>query len=894
MSNPELARAAQQELVDRELARKSLIAFTERFNPDYCAGWVHKLVAANLEKFLEDVRAHRSPRLMLFLPPRSGKLLAHSTRMWSNKGLVTHGDLEVGDFVFDEKGELTLVKAVSEEANADWIVTISDGTKIRCHENHEWTILHRQNKKKGWFTVDTKWFVSKTKHGKKRQLYYGELGKRGCSYAYAIPDNSEPLKYPPKELPIHPYMLGVWLGDGTASKPTICFDPRKRQHIDKLISLGYVPSSEYPHSKDPSYRNVHYANYSKSTSDLPVQLSKLGLLHNKHIPDEYLTASVEQRLELLAGLIDTDGCVDSKSRVMFSNTDHDIIQGYYTLCESLALRPYWMKPQQPALSSSGIQGKKVVYSIGFQPHIPIPTVVKTIKRLVTNRRLLSIVSVEYKPNGEKGRCIEVDNPSGLYRAGSSGVPTHNSALASQMFPAWTLGHWPEAEFMVASYSAALTLDFSRTVKGLLDDPAYHTLFPETRLDPNSKAVDNWFTTRSGRYFPTSVGGSLTGKGCNILICDDLVKDSEVADSESQLDKIYEWYTSTALTRLAPDSGVIQIMTRWSDLDPAGRLLAHQEEQERFLIDELEACTNDEYREFLKRELDNIERWNVISFPALAERDEYITPNLTISYHPEPGYIHVRSKDQALHPERFDEGALGRIKKALPPRQWNALYQQNPVPEEGSFFQKPWFRYHQVVRYPEFPVLQAWDFAIGQRSENDWTVGVTGFLDYNGLLHIIDMVRIQEGTYGIVQTMADQIQKHSPSLIGMERGHISMSVLPVLEEELKSRRLFPSIDADMVPVSDKVLRARPLQGMLQRGMVSADPSAPWYDTLMQEFLRFPHGRHDDIVDACAYLAKMAMDTPVPSKPTRKNQKSWKDKLKRHMAPRNKLGIGHLGA
>jgi len=469
-----------------------------------------------------------------------------------------------------------------------------------------------------------------------------------------------------------------------------------------------------------------------------------------------------------------------------------------------------------------------------------------------------------------------------------------SKMASQLFPAWVLGHWPEAEFMIASYSSALTLDFSRNVRDILMSQDYQVLFPETRIDPNAKSLENWFTTKNGRYYPTSWGGSLTGKGAHFLICDDLVKDSEVADSESQLDKIYEWYTSTALTRLAPkNNAIIHIMTRWSMRDPVGRLLEHQIEQEKRLKDEYDHATNPEFKEFLKKELDALEHWELLSFPALAEADEYVTPDLRLTYTPVPGSIKVRSKGQALHPERFDEATLARIKASLPPRQWNALYQQNPVPEEGSFFKKSDLRHQQVVRHPEFPVIQTWDFAIGTKQQNDWTVGITGFLDYNGILHVIDLVRIKAGTYEIVQAMADQIQKHSPSLVGMEKGHISQAIFPVLEKELVRRRLYPSINAEITPLTDKVLRARPLQGMMQRGMISIDPSQSWYETLKTELLQFPHGMHDDIVDALAWLAKLAMDTPVPRKPKQYKRKSWRDKLRSHMVASTK-GAGHLSA
>jgi len=406
---------------------------------------------------------------------------------------------------------------------------------------------------------------------------------------------------------------------------------------------------------------------------------------------------------------------------------------------------------------------------------------------------------------------------------------------------------------------------------------YKAVFPDTSIDPESRSVENWYTTQAGRYYPTSVGGSLTGMGCNFLICDDLVKDQEVADSETQLDKIYDWYTSTALTRLAPQSSVVHIATRWSDQDPQGRLLQHQQDMEKQLKQELAHARDEAFKVHLTKELDALEKWEVISFPALAERDEYITPEHGISHTPQPGFIHVRDKHEALHPERFDAAVLRRIQKALPRRQWNALYQQNPVPEEGSFFKKSGMHYHEVRPSPDFPVLQAWDFAIGTKQDNDWTVGVTGFLDYEGMLHITDLVRIKGDALDIVNAIVAQARKHTPAVIGMERGHISMSIIPTLEKEMVKNRIFCTINADLVPVNDKSVRARPLQGMFQRHMISINPRQSWYEDLMRELLRFPHGVNDDQVDAFSWLAKMSLAHSLPQKSRQAVGKSWKDSL-----------------
>lgn len=139
-----------------------------------------------------------------------------------------------------------------------------------------------------------------------------------------------------------------------------------------------------------------------------------------------------------------------------------------------------------------------------------------------------------------------------------------SEIGSRHFAPWVLGHHPDWEIIAASHTGGLTMSFSRYIRDLLRDPSYHALFPNTKLDPSSQSVENWNLTRGGGYLAAGVGTGITGRGAHILLLDDLVKDMEAADSQTQRDSMWEWYASTAYTRLAPGGGVLGIMCMTGD------------------------------------------------------------------------------------------------------------------------------------------------------------------------------------------------------------------------------------------------------------------------------------------------------------------------------------------
>jgi predicted phage terminase large subunit-like protein len=444
-----------------------------------------------------------------------------------------------------------------------------------------------------------------------------------------------------------------------------------------------------------------------------------------------------------------------------------------------------------------------------------------------------------------------------------------SLLASDMFPSWVLGKHPDWDIISTSYAVSLPIKFSRNIIDRLHDPSYHQVF-EARLREDSQGVEQWRLTAGGGYRAAGVGGGITGMGANILIIDDPFSDDEEAQSDNIREKVKNWFTSTAMTRLAPSNGVLIIATRWHDDDLSGHCLATM-------------------KELLEAEVpeDEIDMWELISYPALAEADEYLFPDGTIrrgeTRIPEGARL-LRKEGEALHPARYDEKALRRKKNTMPPRQWNAMFQQNPVPDDGEFFSRDMFRHEAGLmgKLDEYTFITAWDVAIGEKLRNDWTVGIVLALDAKNNIHVVDMIRGRLDTMGIVTSVCDLIQKWDCAVFGMEHGAIKMTVWPLILEEMRRRKISCSINDDLKPILDKETRATPLRALMQTGRVyyPMQSQAPWVERVIGEMLRFPSGTHDDIVDALAWGARMFRTAPKPNIPVYENvriERSFRDRL-----------------
>ena len=440
-----------------------------------------------------------------------------------------------------------------------------------------------------------------------------------------------------------------------------------------------------------------------------------------------------------------------------------------------------------------------------------------------------------------------------------------SEIASKTFPAWHMGRHPDHEIIACSYNVGLAMDFSKRIKALLEDTAYQTVF-EARLDPENKSSESWgLLKQSGSYVAAGVGGGINGKGAHVLIIDDPLKNAEEADSATTREGIWNWFGSTAYTRLAPGGGVLIIQTWWHDDDLAGRL---QTEMASARPDDMD-----------------VDRYVVVKYPAIAEHDEYLDYETDqIMYEPPENGRLLRSKGEALHPARFDLKKLNTIKRTIPARFWSALYQQNPVPDDGAYFMKDQFKRGPLPDREKCKVYIAWDFAISERAHNDYTVGTVGLQDYDDVLHAAEVVRFKSGdAFFIVESILSLAKRwYHPSLtLGFEDGQIYRSIEALLKKRMRETKFYPSVVV-LRPITDKMARGRVLQGRMQQGMVSFNHEAEWYDTVRNEMLRFPAGVHDDCVDSMAWMAQMAVGSEPPKAPKEKAAKSWKDKLRGGLA------------
>ena len=469
-----------------------------------------------------------------------------------------------------------------------------------------------------------------------------------------------------------------------------------------------------------------------------------------------------------------------------------------------------------------------------------------------------------------------------------------SELASISGPGWALGHWPYWKFVLASYSDNLPMDFSRNIRDQLQSPDFKGLFPSgARLSPTDASAQAWSTVQGGALRAIGVGGGLLGFGCDCLVVDDPVKSTEEAHSPQALDKLWQWFSSVAYSRLLPGGGILVIQQRMAVDDLVGRLLVQQREEEKRLEDmrrDIELLKAESPRggndslereiQLLEEEADELDasmdRWRYLEYPALTTQDEYYDKKVGEimrvpgGFAPEQHWKPLRKRGDALHEKRYSRSYLLKLKRANP-KMFQAMYMLNPILDEGAYFGAADFQRYERGKHPKLiygHVFCAWDLAIGTKQSNDYTVGVAGMLDWEGKLWLLDIIR---GKFGDVRQVADLVidlhQKWGASMTGIEHTHVSMALGPILKTRMTERDAYIVLaegKEKLVPTADKAVRARQLQGLC-RGAKFYVPTGEEFDEFISELTRFQSGGHDDSVDAASWLAILALRNPPPRKP-----------------------------
>lgn len=405
-------------------------------------------------------------------------------------------------------------------------------------------------------------------------------------------------------------------------------------------------------------------------------------------------------------------------------------------------------------------------------------------------------------------------------------PRHGkSMLASEFFPAWYLGRNPDHYVVTATYAQELADDFGRKVKNQIEDAAFQAIFPGVGLADDSKSAKRFHIeghqggyehslSQRGAFYAVGVGGPLTGRGAHLLLIDDPVKNREDAESEIIRKKTKDWYTSTAYTRLMPGGRVIVIQTRWHEDDLCGWLQAEH----------------------------GHEGWTVLNLPAIDKVGE------------------------ALWPEQYDLATLEQIRRAIGPRDWSALYQQEPSPETGDYFKREWL--HTVDRLPprdHMLIYGGSDYAV-TADGGDYTVHVVVGLDPEGRMYLLDLWRGQSSSDVWVDAFCDLVTKWKPIGWAEETGQIKSGVGPFLVKRMMEKEAYVAREA-FPTRGDKAIRAQSIRGRMAMSGLYVPRDAPWLAGLISEMMSFPVGVHDDQVDALGLVGQLLDRMSAGTKPAK---------------------------
>jgi len=414
-------------------------------------------------------------------------------------------------------------------------------------------------------------------------------------------------------------------------------------------------------------------------------------------------------------------------------------------------------------------------------------------------------------------------------------PRHGkSQLASWAFLAWYMGRNPFNSAILASYNEELATEAGSKVREYMLSPMYRQVFPGCHLRKGSKAVDRLQTLEGGIAAFTGVGGTITGRGGDVLVVDDPMKGSADADSAGQRDKVWKWFSSDLMSRMMTDMGaVIVIMTRWHEDDIIGRL-------------------TDPLNPFYNK--DEAATWKILHLTALAEDDDCLK----------------RSKDTALWPQRHNEKRLFAMRR-LNPRGFNANYQGRPTPEEGAFFLRNWLTPYQLKDLPKnLRMYAASDHAVGLKQENDKTCLMVAGVDQEDNIWIMpDIFWSRAGTEIVVERMIDMMDLHKPLVWWGENDHIFKSIGPFLFKRMAERKVYCTVEK-VSAAKDKRTRAQAIRGRMAMGKVRFPTFASWWSEALDELLKFDRAAHDDFVDPLAHLGMgigrlvRAAKTPDPRK------------------------------
>lgn len=383
-------------------------------------------------------------------------------------------------------------------------------------------------------------------------------------------------------------------------------------------------------------------------------------------------------------------------------------------------------------------------------------------------------------------------------------PRHTkSEFASYLLPAWYLGKFPNKKIIQCSNTADLAVGFGRKVRNLVDGDVYPKIFPNVALRSDSKAAGRWSTNANGEYFAIGVGGTVTGKGADLLIIDDPHSEQEAAlamGDPSVFDKVYEWYTSGPRQRLQPGGSIVVVMTRWSKRDLTGKICQAMVDRDG-------------------------DEWEIISLPA------------------------IKRNEKPLWPEFWSYEELDKLRIELPLSKWQAQYQQDPTSEEGALVKREWWKAWEQERPPACHyVIQSWDTAFTKSERADYSACTTWGVFYlneneeDPNIILLDAFKERMEFPTLKERAYDMYKDWEPDSFIVEA---KASGAPLIFE---LRRMgIPVQEFTPTRGNDKISRVNSVSDLFASGKVWA-PRKRWAEEVIEELAAFPNSDHDDLVDS----------------------------------------------
>ena len=377
-------------------------------------------------------------------------------------------------------------------------------------------------------------------------------------------------------------------------------------------------------------------------------------------------------------------------------------------------------------------------------------------------------------------------------------PRHTkSEFASYLFPAWMIGRNPKMKLMQVSHNAELATRFGSKVRNLMDSEEYKMIFGDVKLREDSKAKGRWETNHGGEYFAAGVGGSITGRGADLLIIDDPHTEQDSL-SDSAMERAYEWYNSGPRQRLQPGGSILLVMTRWAQDDLTGRLLKSQSEAKA-------------------------DKWKLIEFPAILE------------------------SGNPVWPEYWSLEELEAVKASIVPRNWNAQYMQDPVAEEGAILKREWWQPWKGKVPALKHVIQSYDTAFSKKESADYSAITTwGIFEPTPGENCLILLDAEKGRWDFPELKAVAFEAYKywePESVIVEAKASGQSLI----QELR-RAGIPVMDFIPTRGKDKHSRVNACAPVFESANVYYPEDARFALEVIEECAAFPYAQHDDYVDS----------------------------------------------